>query len=407
MKNILRQTTRKLTKLIIPCLAFGTLSAAAQNAPLKEWTFLVFLNANNNLDTFGDDDLNEMETVGSTDQVNVVVQWASYRQNTVKRLLVQKDENPTVVTSPILQDIGATDMGDWHNLVEFVKWAAEKYPAKKYFIDVWNHGSGWHRKELRNQLGIQDISFDDKTGHAISTEELGLAMKASAEVIGHKVDVYGSDACLMAMAEVASEMDESVSVFVGAQEVEPAEGWPYGDFLRAWNAAAPETDAKTVAQILATEFKKSYQGGSQGTREVTLSAFDLGKTEVLESAMKSLSDWILSSPTSIFGLFRQALSSSQSFYYSDYVDLGDFINKVSSRSPDRNVRAILDLQAAIKEYVIVNEVTPEYQNATGLSVWIPRYSYTFEGRQQRYSELSFSRATNWFPVLDAFFKTAP
>jgi len=77
----------------------------------------------------------------------------------------------------------------------------------------------------------------------ITTKQLGQALKESAAIIGHPVDVYGSDACLMAMAEVAHEMADSVNVYVGSQEVEPGAGWPYGDFLKLWTAKPTATAA--------------------------------------------------------------------------------------------------------------------------------------------------------------------
>ena len=40
---------------------------------LKNWTFMVYLDADNNLEKYGIKDLNEMEKIGSTDEVNVVV----------------------------------------------------------------------------------------------------------------------------------------------------------------------------------------------------------------------------------------------------------------------------------------------------------------------------------------------
>ncbi len=381
---------------------------ASSGAPkeLKDWTLLVFLNANNNLDSFGDDDLNEMESVGSTDQINVVVQWASYRRDSVKRLYIEKDEDSQTVTSPILEELGSVDMGDWRNLVEFVRWAKIHYPAKRYFIDVWNHGSGWHRKRLSDGVAVQDISYDDKTGNAITTEELGEAMREASQILGQKVDIYGSDACLMAMAEVASEMSDSVHVFVGAQEVEPAEGWPYGDFLNAWKSLGSDTNAATVAQTLATEFKKSYQGGSQGRREITLSAFDLNKTTELHEAMNAFSTWILNSPSNVFGSFRSALNQSLDFYYTDYIDLGDFASKLAARFPTSERSAADNLQFAIRNYVIVNEVTEAYRNASGVSIWIPSGLWSYESRQLRYSLLQFPQATGWHSVLDRFLRPA-
>jgi hypothetical protein len=108
-------------------------------------------------------------------------------------------------------------MGDWKELVKFVKWAHENYPAKHYFIATWNHGSGWNRKKLTPN----GISFDDHSGHHISTKELGLAMDEAAKIIGHKVDILGNDACLLGMIEIATELADSVDYFVGSEEVAP------------------------------------------------------------------------------------------------------------------------------------------------------------------------------------------
>ena len=111
------------------------------------------------------------------------------------------------------------DMGDYKNLVDFVKWGTDNFPAKHYFVAVWNHGSGWHFQDAKiksGEVSINDISFDDNTGHAITTEQLGTAMAEIKLHIGRNVDIYGSDACLMQMLEVAGEMKNSVpkSIFL-------------------------------------------------------------------------------------------------------------------------------------------------------------------------------------------------
>ncbi|MEK6577865.1 MAG: hypothetical protein AABZ55_01445, partial [Bdellovibrionota bacterium] len=83
----------------------------------KEWTLLVYLNGNNNLDSYGDLNINQMENVGSTDKINIVVQWASLSAGKTKRLLVTKDNDFNKVTSKIVQDAGNVDMGDWRSIV--------------------------------------------------------------------------------------------------------------------------------------------------------------------------------------------------------------------------------------------------------------------------------------------------
>ena len=118
-----------------------------------------------------------MEKVGSTKDVNVVVQWASLDNGNTQRLFVTQDSSPEV-KSLVVEDLPAVDMGDYRNLVEFVRWGAKNYPAKKYFVDVWNHGSGWHNLMAGGRSGgitISDISYDDKTGNVITTEQLGQA----------------------------------------------------------------------------------------------------------------------------------------------------------------------------------------------------------------------------------------
>ncbi len=256
---------------------------AEEGNGVKDWTFLVFLNGKNSLDSFGALDINEMEKVGSTDKINVLVQWASTSNHKTQRLYVQKDNDPNRVTSPVVQDMGSVDMGDWRSLVEFVQWGVANYPAKHYFIDVWDHGSGWHLNS--GGFSPRDISWDDDTGHFMTTKQLGQALAEAAKAIGHKVDLYGSDACLMGMAEVAGEMSNSVEFSVGSEETEPGEGWPYDGLLSRWSAL-PTASASDVAKILTTEYVKSYQGGSQGKSEVTFSAFDLSKLNKVSFAVK-------------------------------------------------------------------------------------------------------------------------
>ena len=148
---------------------------------------------------------------------------------------------------------------------------------------VWNHGAGWHRLAG----GQRDISFDDNTGNKISTEELGLAMGEAQKITGEKIEIYGSDACLMGMAEVAGEMKDSVKYFAGSQDLEPGEGWPYGPFIQRWTAK-PEMDGRELAKVLTEEYIKSYSGGVYGNKSVTFSAYDLSKYDRLTQSIASV-----------------------------------------------------------------------------------------------------------------------
>lgn len=388
--------------------------ANASDSTQKEWTFLVYLNGNNNLDSFGTLNINQMEMVGSTDQVNVVVQWASYGTHKVQRLLVKKDNDTTNVTSPVVQDLGAVDMGDWHSLADFIKWGAANYPAKHYLVDVWDHGSGWHQLQAMESgtkmIGAQgaifhptDISWDDYTGHFISTKELGQALADGAASIGHKIDVYGSDACLMAMAEVAGEMKDSVSYFVGSQDLEPGAGWPYDQILSKWTAGAT---GKDVAVLVAQEYTKSYQGGTNGSQEVTASAYDLGQMDALQQSVQALGAELMKLDAAGHAKISQAASNAAKFTYYDYGDLIDFVNLVEAAKVDNMNRGVISqVRNATDQFILTNNVTTSWNGkAHGVSFWLPASTYDYSNYSAKYATLNFANATHWSDALQSFLK---
>ena len=97
----------------------------------KEWTVMVFINAKNNLERFGLKDMNEMEMIGSSSKVNIVVElgrmdgfdasdgdWKGTR-----RFLIAKDNDTSKISSIPVEDLGKVDMGDYNSLTAFGKWA--------------------------------------------------------------------------------------------------------------------------------------------------------------------------------------------------------------------------------------------------------------------------------------------
>ncbi|MBU6153837.1 MAG: hypothetical protein KGP28_06000 [Bdellovibrionales bacterium] len=373
----------------------GSTVSRATTQP-KEWTFLIFLNGNNNLDSFGALNINQMEKIGSNARINIVVQWASLETRTVKRLLVKKDNDTSKVTSPVIENMGQVDMGDWKSLVDFVRWGSQKFPAERYFVDVWNHGSGWHDK--KGGIGDpspMDISFDDLSGNHMTTKQLALALQESAKIIGHKIDLYASDACLMAMIEIANEMKDSVSVFAGSEEVEPGAGWPYDAFLARWNELA-DASPQNVAKTLSQEYAKSYQGTSNA---VTFSVFDLSHLPALNTSIRRFNQSFQALSASASRQVLQIASRSQNFTNSDYVDFIDFIDNLkASQISSLDTGALSDMRAAAKAVIIAND-TVRFPKAHGMAIWIPTSAYQYQQYSDLYSRLLFDQETRWGDVL--------
>lgn len=387
--------------LLVCCLALSF--SVAQAAAPKKWTFLVFINGNNSLDWFGSENIKSMEKVGSNDEVNIVVQWASASTHKCVRMLVKKSKDPKQVTSPVIEDLGYVDMGNYQNLEKFIQWGVNHYPAEHYFVDVWNHGNGWHLKKaaMNNSGVVRDISYDDISGNHITTEELGQVMEHAATIIGHKVDIYGSDACLMAMAEVANEMSDSVDYFVGSQEVEPGWGWPYSELLSQWEAVSNATPEQ-VAKISVDTYVKAYQGGVYGDSEVTFSALNLNKFPRLNKAIADLGSNLRQLTPEDRAKCYAATKEVLTFRSADYADLLDYLKHLSaSQISDLNLGYIAEVQEAAKDVIIANADTKEYANATGLSVWIPLSRWSYDSKVKRYQALHFNQNSQWGDTLNA------
>jgi len=386
-----------LASLILTALVPFVAFADGPQTP-KEWTILVFLNGDNNLDSAGVKDVNEMEKVGSSDQVNVVVQHDRSGNTGTKRYLIKKDENDTTITSPVVVDMPECDMGNWQEAVKFFNWGADTYPAKKYLLAIWDHGAGWEKKPNAKRL-LKGISYDDQSGNHITTPQLGQIVKDFSEHIGRKTDIFSYDACLMQMAEVAHEVKNHTVIQVGSEETEPADGWPYDAFLSQL-AAKPAMDARECASVLVKTYVDSYNGGSQGRRKGTLSAIDLTRFDEFMVKLNAFSDALIANASSNAAI-QSVASSTQSYAYSQYKDLGDFTTKLMAKLtvPEIQTAGQDMLKFYNEQLMIKNAFTgTEVAGSTGMSIYIPTKSQ-FNNQKQAYAGLTWAQAGKWDEFL--------
>jgi len=361
----------------------------------KEWTVMVFLNSKNNLERFGIKDMNEMEMVGSSDKVNIVVEMgrlAGYDSSNgdwkgVRRFLVEKDADTNIVNSPVVQDLGEVDMGDYKNLIEFVKWAKSAYPAKKYMLIVWNHGSGW---EKSRGIVTKGISYDDVSGNHLTTPQLGIALKS----VG-KIDVYGSDACLMQMAEVIYEIKDNVKYIVGSEETEPGDGYTYNDLL-APLIAKPTMGAAELAKLTVDAYSDHYKNQGEGSTQSYVRA------EKVDEFLKLVNDFAYA--TSQSGekqIIKDAVNQAQSYAIAENKDFYHFLSLVVGKTQNADVKAKGQaLMTFIKDKLVAHSRHTDsqggwwgpvsYENSHGVSVYLPS-----SGMGAGYDELGWSKYSNW------------
>lgn len=371
--------------------------AAAAPSPAApgetEWTVMVYVNAKNDLEYFGLADLNEMERAGSSEKINVVAElgrlaiyddgdggWAG-----VRRYLVQKDEAPKAITSPVLETLTA-DMGDWRHLAEFGKWAKKKFPAKRYMLVVWNHGSGWDKS--RRAAGGRGISYDYGSGNHINTPQLAAALKEMG-----KVDVLAFDACLMQMAEVVYEVKDLADYVVGSEETEPGPGYPYDTFLDGL-LAEPAMVPEKLSKLLVDAYHAYYdpRPGSAAMQSAV-------RTSAMSEFLELVNGWV---EAVMAGGEKDAVNAAvraaQRFDAVDNKDLYDFLRLAAKESKKPEIkRRSLELMDFLSGRLVLSHKAAgtNYADSHGLAVFLPAYHY-----DENYDELRWARDSRWDEFID-------
>lgn len=380
-----------------------------------KWTFLVYLDAANNLRDFGPLNFNQMEQVGSTSDVNIVVQWKQAQCSDcgtsswygTRRYFVTKNNDITknggngtdVVGSTLVQDLGANvDMGSYTTLHDFITWGQQNYPADHTALVIWDHGSGWYlipgyRSASRTaKPAARSLAFDDATLDAIDVWQLPQALSVTP-----KVDMVIMDCSLMQMLEVAYEMRNSTGVVVGSEESPPGFGYPYhlflGDLVGNPNMTAAQLGADIVNQTLAYYTQNKTLNPDQNN---TQSAVDTSKLQALANSMNSFANALMSHATDSAAGLATARTNAESYDpgagYGDFKDLFDYADQVKANVSASDVQiAANNVQAALNAAIITNGHGPGHPKSHGLSIYVPASS-SFD---QNYGKLAFANATTW------------
>ena len=375
----------------------------------KAWTVMVFINADNNLDAAGVADVNEMERIGSNEQVNVIVQLDRAEVEGTHRYYIERDDSPEM-TSPSVQDLGEVDMGDWRQALDFFTWGVESFPAKRYAFVIWNHGRGWRQQADGSGESPADtvarskgVSYDDQSGNNIRTSELKPLLEAMAGHIGRRVDLLGFDACLMQMGEVAAEVKDHVSVQVGAEHVEASDGWPYDEIIEALREK-PEMDERELGRLVVELYVASYRDGSQGSEKANQSAVDLRRFDEFRHLLDAFVGETLANPHRAGDLAR-LMDETQAFDVYQYKDLGDYLSRVLAELPEKGLRSAGEelLRFYRDELVIANGSTGDrLSGSTGLSLWFPEIFF-YDRLSEAYERLAFARESRWDEFLHGLF----
>jgi hypothetical protein len=405
-----------------------TVSQSACSDRVKKITVLNYINGANDLEQYMTLNMNQMETVGTTEDINMVAQYKRISRRTggqdydvsngdwdnTRRFVIQRDNDFNTITSPVISQRPDCDMGDYRSLQEFIEWGVKAFPAERYILIIENHGAGWRSQKTRSAQSpiTRGLSYDDVTGNHIDTIEMPDAIDLGRVLPGRKWDVLILDCSLMQMLEVAYEIRGKADWVTGSQESPPGSGYPYDAFL-ANLARNPAMSSRDFALNVIDETWAEYGSNSN----ITQSVLDMSKIPAIVPEVDALGSALMAARTSWGDQIADARALSERYDYAENKDLVDFCRRLTERPLGQTTPRVNDsgvINAANRVTAAVRNAVVRYYagsngnaDSNGLAAFIPtpREYRTIDidqanGFGQRYSRLSIARdAPGWQSFL--------
>ncbi len=446
VKRITTRIIKKATKatsfwfLITGGCCFFSFTSASK----KNWTVLVYMAAYNDLARFATKNLHQMQQVGSTNSINLLVNYNGTKDGEKKSIIYEVEKNNLKVLQEYIFAKDSVDGGDPQTLIRFCQEVLPAYPADNYALIFWNHGTGilepivryrtpylqlfslnasFHTKKATQsnkhflpiatyQTQKKGICFDDGTGNFLTETDLIDALSTICNGTLHKpFDLLCFDACLMGMIEIATSLAPFGRYFVASQEVELGWGWNYELMLKPFLIGTIQP--KTFGIHIVNAYAKTYNS----LDDYALSFIGLEKIHLLKSNIHNvaqLSATLLSSapPSTFKNIIRLSRNKHFCTHFDEpsFIDLAHFYqnmliysenydpktesNKETWQELLATLRSGLEL---IQQIVLHNKTGKKAPKAHGLSIYFPEQAIHYS-----YIDSSFAQTTAWLYFLNLY-----
>ena len=377
---------------------------AGNNRSLAEYTLMVYM-VGSDLEAksySATKNIQEMESIGSTSDINIIIQTGGGNDKTTpdgKRFIdFTKVQRHKILHNNIetLADLGHQNMGDPHTLSDFIRWGASNFPAKKYAIILWDHGSGI------NGFG-GDLVFNNDQ---LTVDELH---QAFADAVNLKkrsrmFELIGFDSCLMASVEVANSIKSFGNFMISSEEIEPQWGWNYSSILRHL-APYPNLNGSSLGKIIANSFFEKVQSislskeGYNAQREITASVINLTKVPELVMHLDNLADYIGNKIADFGYVTSLATSADSADHYgqtfkgsSGLVDAYGLVFNIKQLLPQSS-NLVYAVEKSLNDTVVYKKNGDASHNANGLSIYMPI-------KEEEFTDARRQTLPSWQRIID-------
>jgi len=343
------------------------------NAPSRQWTFMIYLDGDNDLESYAIRDFLEVTSATLTEGVTVLIQMdrtpgfdASYGNWTICHRFADSAKalatagkaahgmTPTEENAvPDWDDGGGgreVNMGDPKTLADFISWGMRHFPAPHTAIVLWNHGQGWRKGE---KPSLRDVCYDRTSGDTLLTGEMGLVFNNLKPAL----DIIAFDACFMGMIEVAHEVRNGGRIFIASEGLVPYDGLPYNTILQDL-CTTPSLSAVDFAGYIVKRYTEQYNGTAMSEirrsfNEGGIAALDLSKMDILSGAVSAFATEALNDNHQWQAIARARKSAASFDAAEEFRDLKEFMQWVPHFTQDTKLKeAALNAISALDDAVL-------------------------------------------------------
>lgn len=357
------------------------------------WTLAIYMDSDNDLDSWAQKDINEMIMAGSSAKINVIIFWDSFMgPGYVYRVL----QNGLQELPECKLDGIEPNMGDPSSLRGFTEFVFKKFPAKYHALMLWDHGDDFRGAMFDNH--IPGVGFDFLT-HQEVVDALS----------GFKIDVLIYAACVMSTIEVVYEYYAAglnIDFYVANEGYDPMDGFPY-DAILARLRAKSDISPLEFARLLIDEYIDYYiYQGKAYSQSVTISAFRVNQAGRVVLGLQSMTEAIRSDMDDYAQIVSDARGHANLPWsengWERLIDLTTFVETIQEESLDPQKARSIDpvvadavvssselLLRSLAEAIIYHRNTPsmDKKGCYGLAVYFPTSRESFQQNRQIYGSL--------------------
>jgi hypothetical protein len=355
---------------------------------IKNWTFLAYLDGD-----MSDIEgpmlyyIDQMESIGSTADVNIIVQAddCGFWNNQTRRYYIIHDENPDVIASPLADnDTSEKDMGDPQTLIDFVCWAVDRYPADKYCLSMFDHGTGW----------IGTCGDITNNGSCLDMAELKTTMSEIKTHLGKKLDILLMNACEMAMLEVFSQIQQDVTISIAAEVPIGSQDISYKRILENVTEQPWFSPMEFSQKIIDASSNKFF-----GVYLVKIGDIQIQVNELAQALLKNMP-----SKTILRNVYTNSYTRIPWQPATFAHDIYSFSQSLLQMVDDSTIKEKAAILMDLINTSVIRQGSDRFDYSDtdlhGISIYFPSANASYNGK---YEEVDFAQETVWVDFLRAFF----